>query len=47
LHLRNRIAIPPLCQYSAEKEEATKSHITNLGDVALSAADLMILEAST
>jgi hypothetical protein len=45
--LRNLIAIPLICQHSAEKGEVTESHIINLGDLALSAAGLMILEAST
>lgn len=46
LHLQNRIAIAPMCQYSAENGEATDWHLIHLGHLALSGAGLLIIEAT-
>jgi 2,4-dienoyl-CoA reductase-like NADH-dependent reductase (Old Yellow Enzyme family) len=46
LQLANRIAIAPMCQYSAENGNATDWHMIHLGSLALSGAGLMILEAT-
>ena len=44
--LANRIAIAPMCQYSAVDGRATDWHLIHLGQLALSGAGLMILEAT-
>jgi 2,4-dienoyl-CoA reductase-like NADH-dependent reductase (Old Yellow Enzyme family) len=46
LELSNRIAIAPMCQYSAEQGSATDWHMIHLGHLALSGAGLMIIEAT-
>ena len=46
LTLRNRIVIAPMCQYSAENGEATDWHLMHLGQMALSGAGLLIIEAT-
>lgn len=46
LALSNRIAIAPMCQYSAEDGSATDWHMIHLGSMALSGAGLMIVEAT-
>jgi len=46
LTLPNRIVIAPMCQYSAEHGEATDWHAVHLGQLALSGAGLLILEAT-
>jgi 2,4-dienoyl-CoA reductase-like NADH-dependent reductase (Old Yellow Enzyme family) len=46
LKLDNRIIIAPMCQYSAENGAATDWHLIHLGHLALSAAGLLIIEAS-
>ena len=46
LRLANRIAIAPMCQYSAEDGNAADWHMIHLGHLALSGAGLMILEAT-
>ena len=47
LTLPNRIVIAPMCQYSADGEgSATDWHTVHLGNLALSGAGLLILEAS-
>jgi len=46
LHLSNRIAIAPMCQYSAVEGLATDWHMIHLGHLALSGAALLILEAT-
>ena len=46
LHLRNRIVIAPMCQYSARDGEAADWHLMHLGSMALSGAGLLILEAT-
>ncbi|MES2887318.1 MAG: NADH:flavin oxidoreductase/NADH oxidase [Pseudomonadota bacterium] len=46
LALSNRIVIAPMCQYSAHQGEASDWHLIHLGQLALSGAGLMILEAS-
>src|SRR4051812_14512994 len=46
LELRNRIVIAPMCQYSALEGCATDWHTIHLGNMALSGAGLLILEAT-
>ncbi|MBQ5947808.1 NADH:flavin oxidoreductase/NADH oxidase [Massilia sp. ST3] len=46
LQLSNRIAIAPMCQYSAIEGIATDWHMIHLGNLALSGAALLILEAT-
>jgi 2,4-dienoyl-CoA reductase-like NADH-dependent reductase (Old Yellow Enzyme family) len=46
LELANRIAIAPMCQYSADEGRATDWHMIHLGHLALSGAGLLILEAT-
>lgn len=44
--LPNRIVISPMCQYSAERGEATDWHMLHLGHLALSGAGLLCIEAT-
>ena len=46
LQLSNRIAIAPMCQYSAAEGLATDWHMIHLGGLALSGAGLLIIEAT-
>ncbi len=46
LELDNRIVIAPMCQYSADDGSATDWHIMHLGQLAMSGAGLLILEAT-
>lgn len=46
LTLPNRIAIAPMCQYSADNGRATGWHCIHLGHLALSGAGLLIVEAT-
>ena len=46
LQLSNRIAIAPMCQYSADEGLATDWHMIHLGHLALSGAGLLMLEAT-
>src|SRR5436309_6494637 len=46
LELRNRIVIAPMCQYSAEEGRATDWHLIHLGNLALSGAALLMIEAT-
>jgi 2,4-dienoyl-CoA reductase-like NADH-dependent reductase (Old Yellow Enzyme family) len=46
LSLRNRIAIAPMCQYSAVNGEAGDWHQIHLGNLALSGAGILFIEAS-
>ncbi|HEX8787374.1 MAG TPA: NADH:flavin oxidoreductase/NADH oxidase [Telluria sp.] len=46
LELANRIAIAPMCQYSAENGFPTDWHMIHLGHLALSGAGILIIEAS-
>jgi 2,4-dienoyl-CoA reductase-like NADH-dependent reductase (Old Yellow Enzyme family) len=46
LELANRIAIAPMCQYSADEGLATDWHMIHLGHLALSGAGLLIIEAT-
>jgi 2,4-dienoyl-CoA reductase-like NADH-dependent reductase (Old Yellow Enzyme family) len=46
LELRNRIAIAPMCQYSADEGLATDWHMIHLGHLALSGAGILFLEAT-
>ncbi|MGO4574316.1 NADH:flavin oxidoreductase/NADH oxidase [Microvirga sp. 2TAF3] len=46
LRLDNRIAIAPMCQYSAEGGLPNDWHMIHLGQLALSGAGLLILEAT-
>ena len=46
LHLANRIVIAPMCQYSAEDGSMTDWHVIHLGQLALSGAALLTIEAT-
>ncbi len=46
LELRNRIVIAPMCQYSADEGRATDWHTIHLGNLALSGAALLVIEAT-
>ena len=46
LQLPNRIVVAPMCQYSAQEGSATDWHLLHLGQLALSGAGLLILEAT-
>ena len=46
LVLNNRIVISPMCQYSAEQGQASDWHLIHLGDLALSGAGLLFIEAT-
>ncbi len=46
LALKNRIVIAPMCQYSAIEGDATDWHMIHLGNLALSGASLLIIEAT-
>jgi 2,4-dienoyl-CoA reductase-like NADH-dependent reductase (Old Yellow Enzyme family) len=46
LQLKNRIVIAPMCQYSAVDGAATDWHQVHLGQLALSGAGLLIIEAT-
>ena len=46
LDLANRIVIAPMCQYSAEEGRMTDWHLIHLGQLALSGASLLTIEAT-
>ena len=46
LRLENRIIIAPMCQYSAQDGSAGDWHMMHLGQLAISGAGLLILEAT-
>ncbi|MBL8472193.1 MAG: NADH:flavin oxidoreductase/NADH oxidase [Rhodocyclaceae bacterium] len=46
LRLANRIVIAPMCQYSAENGSATDWHMMHLGQLAMSGAAMLIIEAT-
>ncbi|QSN61263.1 MULTISPECIES: NADH:flavin oxidoreductase/NADH oxidase [unclassified Caballeronia] len=46
LQLPNRIVVSPMCQYSAERGEATAWHMIHLGHLALSGAGMLCIEAT-
>ncbi len=46
LLLKNRIVIAPMCQYSSVNGETTDWHTMHLGQLALSGAGLLIIEAT-
>ena len=46
LELANRIVISPMCQYSAVDGRATDWHMIHLGNLALSGAGMLIIEAT-
>jgi 2,4-dienoyl-CoA reductase-like NADH-dependent reductase (Old Yellow Enzyme family) len=46
LYLDNRIVIAPMCQYSATEGRASDWHLIHLGQLALSGAGLLIVEAT-
>lgn len=46
LELPNRIAVAPMCQYSAADGVATDWHVTHLGMLANSGAGLLVVEAT-
>src|SRR5690349_9515745 len=47
LSLRNRIIIAPMCQYSAIDGNMTDWHLIHLGQLALSGAALLTIEATS
>lgn len=46
LTLENRIAVSPMCQYSADDGSATDWHLQHLGTLAASGAALLVVEAT-
>ena len=46
LTLRNRIVIAPMCQYSSQDGEASDWHLMHLGQLAMSGAGLLTIEAT-
>lgn len=46
LTLPNRIVVPPMCQYSAEDGSATSWHMLHLGQLAISGAGMLTIEAT-
>jgi 2,4-dienoyl-CoA reductase-like NADH-dependent reductase (Old Yellow Enzyme family) len=46
LHLKNRIAIAPMCQYSAVDGKASDWHLMHMGAMTLSGAGLFCIEAA-
>lgn len=46
LHLKNRIIIAPMCQYSAQDGLVSDWHTIHLGNLALSGAGMLIIEAT-
>ncbi|TDV37402.1 2,4-dienoyl-CoA reductase-like NADH-dependent reductase (Old Yellow Enzyme family) [Paraburkholderia caballeronis] len=46
LTLANRIVVSPMCQYSAQRGEATDWHMIHLGHLALSGAGMLCIEAT-
>ena len=46
LRLENRIIVAPMCQYSAQDGSATDWHMMHLGQLSISGAGLLILEAT-
>ena len=46
LELANRIVIAPMCQYSADHGRMTDWHLIHLGQLALSGAGLLTIEAT-
>jgi 2,4-dienoyl-CoA reductase-like NADH-dependent reductase (Old Yellow Enzyme family) len=46
LTLRNRIVIAPMCQYSSQDGEANDWHLMHLGQLAISGAGLLTIEAT-
>ena len=46
LSLQNRIVIAPMCQYSARDGLPTDWHLIHLGQLAVSGAGLLIIEAT-
>src|SRR5471032_2632022 len=45
--LPNRIVVSPMCQYSADRGEATAWHMIHLGSMALSGAGMLCIEAAS
>src|SRR6266567_3007594 len=46
IHLRNRIAVSPMCQYSSVDGFANDWHLVHLGSRAVGGAGLVMMEAS-
>ena len=46
LKLANRIVVSPMCQYSADNGKATDWHMMHLGNMAMSGASLLVIEAT-
>jgi 2,4-dienoyl-CoA reductase-like NADH-dependent reductase (Old Yellow Enzyme family) len=46
LQLANRVVVSPMCQYSADNGAATDWHVIHLGNLALSGAGMLFIEAT-
>ncbi|TCL65209.1 NADH:flavin oxidoreductase/NADH oxidase [Rhizobium sp. BK251] len=46
LNLPNRIVVSPMCQYVADNGKATPWHVVHLGNLALSGASMVFIEAT-
>ena len=46
IELANRVAVSPMCQYSAENGSANDWHMQHLGSLSMSGAGLLIVEAT-
>ena len=46
LNLRNRIAVPPMCQYMAVDGKANEWHLSHYASIARGGAGLVIVEAT-
>ena len=44
--LPNRVAVSPMCQYSADDGSMTDWHLVHLGSMAISGAGLVMIEAT-
>jgi 2,4-dienoyl-CoA reductase-like NADH-dependent reductase (Old Yellow Enzyme family) len=44
--LPNRVVVSPMCQYSADRGQATAWHLVHLGSLALSGAGMLCIEAT-
>jgi 2,4-dienoyl-CoA reductase-like NADH-dependent reductase (Old Yellow Enzyme family) len=46
LTLPNRLVVSPMCQYSADEGRTTDWHVVHLGQMAMSGAGLLLIEAT-
>ena len=47
IELKNRIAVSPMCEYSAEEGHPTTWHLVHLGSRAVGGAALVMTEATS